>query len=242
VSTGDAPAPFEGLPYAARAWLAHPYGVLRAVPIPDHPPPLEALARLLPEEQAFAAGLAPARLSTWVAGRLALAAALAELGAPRTPLLATPRGAPAVPAGFVGSISHKKRLAAAVAAPDEGACLGLDVEDAAPRAYDIAGRILRDVELAAVDALAPDARWRAVIVRFSIKEAIYKAVDPHVRRYVGFHEALVEPDPPGEGVREAAARLDPTPGEGPFSIEATWAELDGYVVSLARVRSGRTSG
>jgi 4'-phosphopantetheinyl transferase EntD len=211
--------------------------VVRAVAIPDHPPPPEVLARLLPPEQAFAAGLPPLRLATWVAGRLALAAALAEVGAPRAPLLATPRGAPVVPPGFVGSVSHKRRLAAAIAAPHEGACLGLDVEDAVPHKYDITARILRDEERAAVDALAPDARWRGVIVRFSIKESIYKAVDPFVCRYVSFHEAVVDPGPPGDGVRPAAARLEPAQGEGPFAIEATWAELDGYVVSTARVRA-----
>ena len=241
VGSVHASAPFEGSPYAPRPWLAHPYGVLRAVAIPDHPPPPDVLARLLPEERAFAAGLPPLRLSTWVAGRLALAAALGELGADRAPLLATPRGAPAVPAGFVGSISHKRRLAAALAAPDEGARLGLDVEDAAPRLHDISRRILGDEELAAVDALAPDARRRGVIVRFSIKEAIYKAVDPFVCRYVSFHEAFVDPGPPGAGVRAATARLEPREREGPFAIEATWAELDGYVVSAARIRSGQTS-
>lgn len=242
-STGSA---VEGTPYAPRPWLTHPHGVVYAVAIPDHPAPPDVIARLLPDEQAFAAGLSPLRLSTWVAGRLALAAALAELGAPRTPLLASARGAPAIPAGFVGSVSHKKRIAAALAARDEGACLGLDVEDAAPLRHDISRRILTDLELAAVDALGAEARGRGVVVRFSIKEAIYKAVDPFVGRYVGFKEATVEPGAPGAlgalgGVREAAVRLDPERGEGPFAIEATWTELDGYIVSTARIRLASTT-
>lgn len=232
-------AAFEGLPYAPRPWLAHPHGVVFAVAIPDHPPPTEVIARLLPEEQAFAAGLPPLRVATWVAGRLALAAALGEIGAPRAPLLATERGAPALPPGFVGSVSHKKRIAAAIAARDEGACLGLDVEEARPLRHDISRRILTDEELAQVDALGPEARWRGVVLRFSIKESIYKAVDPFVHRYVGFHEAVVDPGASSvvaAGVRDAAAHLTPSPGEGPFAVEATWAELAGYVVTSARIR------
>ncbi len=187
----------------ARAWepgplLSPPYGVLRAVSIPTTPPSSEALARLLPEERAFADGLPPVRLSTWVAGRLALAAALAELGAPRTPLLATARDAPALPPGFVGSVSHKKQIAVALAAADAGAHVGVDVEEAKPLKVDISRRILTDTERAIVDALPAEARWRAVMARFSIKESIYKAVDPFVRRYVGFTEAEVDLGPPGE--------------------------------------------
>ncbi len=81
-----------------------------------------------------------------------------------------------------------------------------------------------------MDALAPEARWRAVVTRFSIKEAMYKAVDPFVRRYVGFKEAEVELGPP------ARARFCLEHGEGPFLVEATWAELDGLILSTARVR------
>ena len=231
-------APFAGPPYEARPWLALPYGVVRAVAIPEAPPPPEVLAGLLPEEQVFAASLPPLQLGTWVAGRLALAAALAELGAPRTALLATPRGAPRVPAGFVGSVSHKRRVAAALAARDEGAGLGFDVEELAPHRHDISQRILTAGELAAVDTLGAEDRWREVLVRFSIKEAIYKAVDPFVGRYVGFKEAVVDPGPrnESEGVRQAAARLAMEKGEGPFAVEAAWAEAEGYVVSAARVR------
>lgn len=223
-------------PYQPYPLLDHPHGALRAVALDEGPPPPEALARLAPEERAFAAGLGPVRQATWVAGRLALAAALAEVGAPRAALLATARGAPAVPAGFVGSVSHKRQLAVALAAPDEGAGLGVDVEVAVAGRIDIARKVLTDAELRAVDALAAQDRWRGVVGRFSIKEAIYKAVDPFVRRYVGFKEAEVDLGPAGEGVRVVAARLALDRGEGPFAVEATWAEVAGYVVSSARVR------
>jgi enterobactin synthetase component D len=234
------------LSWQPRPIFDHPHGVIRAVTIPvavpPMPPPPEVLARLAPEERAFAAGLPPFRQLTWVAGRLALAAALAELGAPRTPLLATPRDAPAPPPGFVGSVSHKKRIAVALAAPDEGAHVGIDVEETAPQRYDISQKILTARELAAADARSPEERGRAVVAWFSIKESIYKAVDPFVQRYVGFKEAEVDLEPPtwgfGSGAPMAArARLTLERGEGPFAVEATWAELDGLIVSTARVRA-----
>lgn len=185
------------------------------------------------------ASVPPPRRATWIAGRLALAAALAEIGAPRVPLLSTPRGAPAVPAGFVGSISHKRTLAVALAAPAAGACLGVDVEEAKPFRVDVSRRILTPAELAAVNALGPEARWRAVLARFSIKEAIYKALDPFVGRYVAFAEAEVDLDPePAEAPAPTTvrARLALAEGEGPFAVVAAWTELGGYFVSAARVR------
>jgi enterobactin synthetase component D len=223
-------APADHDPWEPRPLPDHPHGVLRAVAIPESAPPPAVLARLTSEERAFAAQLVPFRQRTWVAGRLALAAALAAVGAPRTPILATARDAPAPPPGFVGSVSHKKHLAVALAAPDEGAHLGVDVEDAAPLRYDIAPKILTAAELLIVDALPPEARWRAVVARFSIKESMYKAVDPFVRRYVAFMEAEVDLGPP------ARARFLLSGGEGPFAVEATWTERGGLFVTTARVR------
>jgi enterobactin synthetase component D len=209
---------------------AHPFGALHAVAIPRTPPPPEVLARLLPEERAHAAGLSAPRLATWVAGRLALGAALASAGAPRVPLLPTSRGAPALPDGFAGSLSHKETIAVALAAPRAGAHLGVDVEVLRPLKVDISRMVLTDAERAAVDAGAGEARWREILIRFSIKESIYKAVDRDVQRYVGFKEAEVDPGPP------ARARLSLRRGEGPFAVEARWDEIEGLLVTAARVR------
>jgi 4'-phosphopantetheinyl transferase EntD len=190
----------------------------------------------LPDEQAFAAGLSPLRRPTWIAGRLALAAALWEIGAPRAPLLATDRGAPAIAAGFVGSVSHKRQIAVALAARDVGVSIGVDVEELSPGKYDISRRVLTPAELAVVNARAAEERWREVLIRFSMKESIYKAVDPFVRRYVGFEEAEVDLGPRGEGIQRAAARLALEKGEGPFEVEASWLEIEGHVITSAVVR------
>ena len=134
-------------------------------------------------------------------------------------ILSDDRGAPILPPGWVGSISHKGVRAAALVAPAGGGHIGVDLEVAAPPRQDIARRVLTPREQAAL----PD-RGRAVTLRFSIKEAIYKAIDPYVRRYVGFTE--VELDFTGDDVTVTTAL--------PFAIEATWREHAGHWLATAR--------
>jgi len=177
-----------------------------------------ALARLPPAEQAHAATLGEIRRRDFIAGRLALHEALGERA---SPILTDDRGAPMLPPGWVGSVSHKGPAAAALVAPAGAGWIGVDLELAAPPRLDIARRILTPREL----AVLPD-RGRAVTLRFSLKEAIYKAVDRHLRRYVGFSEVELELI---EDVCAVSSEL-------PLSIEAWWREHAGYWLSTARAR------
>ena len=180
-----------------------------------------ALAMLPSPEREHASRLAPVRRREFVSGRTALHAAIGDR---ETPILADDRGAPALPAGWVGSISHKGALAAAIAAPAGDGWVGVDVEWAAPPRIDIAPRILTPRE----QALLPD-RGRAVTLRFAIKEAIYKAIDPHLRRYVGFTEVELELDDDSCRVEHAL----------PLAIEAAWREREGHWLATARARVAR---
>lgn len=216
-----------------------PHGVAAAVAVGDGDVSVpgrgvvtleDALAALLPEEQARAASLSPLRQRDWVAGRLALRAALAGAGLScDQPVLADDRGAPVLPAGVDGSVSHKRGLAVALAAPRDQSRVGVDVELVAAPRLDIAPRVLTEHERRAIADLDPISRGRAVTLRFSIKEAIYKAVDPFVRRYVGFREVAVWPSADG------TARVDIVPGaELPLVIEAAWVMVGDLVVCSAR--------
>jgi 4'-phosphopantetheinyl transferase EntD len=188
-------------------------------------------ASLVDEERAFARDLAEARRATWVGGRVALRAAIAHLGVSAGSVLATPRGAPALPAGVVGSIAHKDTLAVALAARDEGATLGVDVElDRAPR-VDVSGRVLGDAERARLDALAPDARPRELLTVFAAKEAIYKALDPWLGRFIAFKEVETS-----RADGELAAVFAPREGEPAFSLELVEVPLEGLVLVAARAR------
>lgn len=221
--------PFEPLPPDAL-----PHGVLVAVPMPDtpEPVPVPVLNQLADAERVHALGLGGFRQVHFVGGRTALRAARRALGAPLGPVLPDPRGTPQMPKGFVGSISHKRDLAVALVARDHGWTIGVDLEDYGPARPRIAEKVLRPAEIAAIEELPDDRRWIATVLRFSIKESIYKALDPWVRRYVDFQEAEVTPDLAGR----AAVTLHLTQGEGPFEVEARYVWWEGRILTSVRLR------
>jgi enterobactin synthetase component D len=200
--------------------------------------------RLAGEELDFLASLAPARRPTWIAGRVALHAALVDIGLPCGPILATQRGAPELPNGVTGSISHKRTLAVALAArKQDGLSLGVDIEPipALPVSLtepgwdnrpDISSRVMTPAELAVLDTVPDNLRRREVVLHFSIKEALYKAINPLIGRYVSFQEATVLPKSDGS----VAVTLELAQHEGPFSVDIRWSEIDGHLLTTAAVR------
>ena len=180
---------------------------------------------LVGDEQRIADSLGPIRRRELAAGRAALRSALADLGVTEAPaILADDRGAPVLPEGFVGSISHKAERAAGLVAPAGQGFVGVDIELAGPSRLPIEKRILTPNEQTRVSG-------REVTLYFSIKEAIYKAIDPIVRRYVGFTEVELDVRPDGSvGVTVLdLAKL-------PVAIEAAWQERDGHWLATARSR------
>jgi enterobactin synthetase component D len=214
-----------------------PFGTCVGIALPDQhdvaaADSFELPAVLHPDEAAFARTLSPVRRAGWVGGRVALRAALDAIGVGTSaPLLATPRGAPILPAGAVGSVSHKSDLAVALAAraptPPE-ATLGIDVEVVRPFKHDIARHVLTAGERAALPPEGP-ARDTEVLRLFSAKEAIYKALDPWVRRFVSFQEAEIAHAPGG-----LTATVTLAQGEGPFVVEVHDASGDGLLLLAAR--------
>lgn len=196
------------------------------------------------EEAAMADQLPIARRGTFVGGRLAMRAALT--GALPTmvipPVLRTPRGAPQLPGGVTGSISHKRDLALAAATAQDAAVqhLGVDLERR-PTAADlarpsIAHRILTAAERAALaaEALDPLRERERVLVHFAVKEAVYKAVDPFVSRYVPFAEVELRLD--DAGTADVTLHL-PEPIIREVRVAAQWY-LDGeWIVATAFSRT-----
>jgi len=212
--------------------LAH--GLAVALAIPDAEDPASLTALLQPAEIEAMASWGPPRRRTWIAGRAALRIALVRSRLEATAIASDDRGAPVLPAGIVGSVSHKERVAVALVAradPGEGARIGVDVELDAPLRIDIGRKVLTEDEQREIAALPDAERLAEVRLRFSAKEAIYKALDPFVRRYVGFQEVSVTPQPDGL----ARVQLQLPPAEGPFDVEVRWLRRDGLVLTTARV-------
>jgi enterobactin synthetase component D len=203
------------------------HGTAALIAIDDDATGGEAAA-LHPDERARARSLTPARRRDWVAGRLALRAALAAAGHRcDAPVLADDRGAPILPPGVRGSISHKRGTAVGLVAVGGDDRIGVDLELRAPPRVDLAPRILTDDERRDLARLDDAARGVAVTLRFALKEAVYKAIDPFVRRYVGFREVAVWPDDTGAARVVSALPLD---------IDAAWTVVGELVVCSASAR------
>lgn len=211
--------------------LAH--GLCAAVELPDQASADLLPDALTPEERAHALSLGPIRRISWVGGRVALRAAAQRLGRSLDTIGATPRGAPSLPPGLVGSIAHKSRLAVALVEASTTETVGIDLEELDRPRPQIAKLVLRPEERAAVDALPEAERWQAILLRFSVKETIFKALDPHVQRYIGFQEARVEPREDGTAVLSLMLER----GEGPFELDARWSIVERHVLATLRARS-----
>ena len=211
--------------------MVSPHGVLVVVDVPAEPEGL--LLQLPPEEQALAEGYAKRRIATFAAGRTALRLALQHAGISGSfALLRDDRGAPILPASVRGSIAHKDTTAVALVAVGERAHLGVDIEDIAPSTTDVSRHVLTPAELAALAQLTGIDRTEQVLLRFSLKEALYKAIDPTVRRYVGFQEVEVTPHSDGT----ATISLSLKPGEGPFTVDAHYTRRGEAWLTSVRAR------
>jgi 4'-phosphopantetheinyl transferase EntD len=205
--------------------LETPHGTANVVTV--HAWSQALLDELAPAERALAETLSKKRREELVAGRVALRQLLPDDTRAHA-ILPDDRGAPVMPPGWIGSLSHKLDRAAAVVAPAGPHRIGLDLERARPPNIDVGRRVLTGRELDALGSLEPHAYGLAVTLRFSIKEAIYKAIDPFLRRYVGFLEvelALLD----GGHVRVDHAL--------PVTVEAWWCEVSGHWLSTARAAS-----
>lgn len=213
------PATMEAIPYHEAFTATRPFGQLAAVHLPPglEPVPAEVLARLAPAERDHAATLRGRRQIEWTGGRLALRLAAQAAGIELPPVLPGPRGEPLLPEAVSASISHKRTIALALVGRGP-ATLGLDAEELEPPRLSILPRVLGPAERSEVEALPESARWSELVTRFAVKEAIYKALHPHVYRYVKFEEAQVGPLTPGES--QVPVELHLAQGEGPFDLRA----------------------
>ncbi len=173
---------------------AHPFGIIAGVSLPTVKAavPHEVLARLQPAEHEAALRLEGFRQMEWVGARLAWHAAAAAFGLAPSALLSGTEREPLAPAEVAVSLTHKRDLAVALVGPAHAGALGLDLEGDGRERLRIAERVLREEEMTRLASLPEARRWLELMVRFAIKEAIYKAVHAKLRRFVGFDEARVE--------------------------------------------------
>lgn len=216
------------------------HGVVMALPIGDDLRALHLLPAIHHDERVLTEKWGELRVRTFAAGRVALRAALGEVGVRIDgAILRDARGAPVLPAGVLASVSHKDELAVAMAQLDDGsgARVGVDVEllHEVKKRIDVTKHVLTEREIAELAPLDAEARRIETLARFSLKEALYKALDPFVTRYVGFLEVEVRRNDDGT----AAFTLALSKGEGPFAVDGVWSIVNDpmpCVLTSVRVR------
>ena len=155
---------------------------------------------LFPEEKAQIVNAVPERRREFATARSCARAALAELGVGPAAIPSGPKGEPIWPDGIVGSITHCRGYrACAVAHRSELATIGVDAEpdEGLPEGLlpDIALAPEREAILA-MAASDPGVSWDRLL--FCIKESVYKAWFPLTGSWLGFEDAQVAIDRPGE--------------------------------------------
>ena len=205
-----------------------PFGEVAAVNLPDGVEAVtqDVLDRLHLDERPLAIGLKGRRQIEFAGGRLAWRALRPDGGALKT----GPDGEPIAPGRVSVSLTHKKDLALAMVGEASAGTLGLDLEGDGRERMVIAERVLTPSELEVVERLPVAEQWPSVLLRFALKEAAYKAIHPHLRRFVGFQEAEVTLD--GGPQLRILTRF----GEPALALECGWEVLTDFRV-LAFVRA-----
>ena len=202
-----------------------------ALSSPDHP-----LHKLLhPDELYYCSQSFPTPSSqsgSFLLGRVALRLSLAP-HADDHAMLKTSTGRPTPPpAPFQGSfsLSHKDNLIATLAHPDPTAVVGVDIERCPlPTAskLKLQKRVLTPTERADLDATSAGLNLtptQQTLLRFSLKESLYKSIHPLLDAYVGFQEVSITPHSSGTASVEWNLTGD---------AKSTFHKLDGATIELA---------
>lgn len=189
----------------------------------------------------------PKRRAEFLVGRYCAHDALRDLGADQRNVLAiNDDRSPAWPKGYLGSITHTKGFAAAIASSSsQYLALGIDTEEIVDQTT--VERLQDSIMTASeIEMLStPPATMSAAIFFtfiFSAKESIYKCLRPLVGQFFGFKSAYL---------LDIAASLESTSGSARFHVdpvgdasaaEATivdvrWLLSDGYVHTCTALRS-----
>lgn len=180
------------------------------------------------------------RIAQFLGGRLALKSTPEfKKFAPsfNSSIFNSPQGGPIVPANMIASITHKDDLFLAIAKEKEfypgsnkpiKECIGIDMEHIEYKSTnEIMEKILTENEIKQTKKYQIMSAEKDSMLKFSFKEAVYKALNPMIRRYIGFKE--VEICPKANGTAEIFFLLRPGQyNPSVINYTATWREYDDF--------------
>ena len=186
---------------------------------------------LLPIERAAVARAVTSRRLEFARGRACARAALAALGRDPVAVPVGPDREPLWPEGVVGSITHAGERVAAVVAPASGlAGIGIDVEARRPLTAEVRAKVVLPEDRVAVGDAGP-------LVVFSAKEAVFKALFPTTRVWMGFDAVILEEEPEGGRLRARPSGLSPA-SPGVEDLSGAYRVTDQWVTTAFWRRSG----
>ncbi|WP_193161639.1 4'-phosphopantetheinyl transferase family protein [Microbulbifer hainanensis] len=170
------------------------------------------------------AGSVTKRKAEFLAGRYCAKAALSELGYFHTPVAIGHNRCPAWPAGISGSISHSENRAVCVVSRNfQG--VGIDIT------HKIPGKIISEINTSILNKNEEDIcksyadpTQDGVTLIFSMKEALFKALYPQVKKYFDFLDVeVVAIDPKKQKIQLRLIRdLSEKLGAGTEFIGSYW--------------------
>ena len=163
------------------------------------------------------------RLNKFIGGRIALRRALKLIDKGDSPnIFRDQYGAPILPDGIIGSISHKDDIAVGVAACNKLGKIGVDVERCQNKAaYALSRRLLTEKEQQSLGQITGISAEEEVLLRFSFKESVFKAIHPFLLRHVGFTEVEVDPRADGTAAITFLLKTNET-----YRYEAVWLRFN----------------
>ncbi len=182
----------------------------------------------------------PHRRLGFALGRAAARDALRDLGQPEAPIGRGAGGEPLWPSGIVGAISHTRGLALAVVGHrTDYVGLGLDVEELARGMSPRAARLVcRPAEMGWTDSGAATDRLMMV---FSAKEAIFKALYPIEHVWLGFADAELTWHPERGAFEARVLKSVGAPYSAGMIIEVSCRLIGGLVLSTTHLLEGHPS-
>lgn len=183
---------------------------------------------LHPDEVKYGQQQTVAVRKSFLLGRMALRMASGN----EQPCLKDQHGRPTLPPSHMGSISHKGNLGVALIAPScPRTSVGVDVELCVTNRRSIAPKVLTGREISSLGQLEGLSMEEEVLLRFSLKEAIYKAAHPLIHQYVSFQEAEVTPV--DDGTATCVWNLKSGAHTKFTTVTAHWRKIDKYFLSSA---------
>ncbi len=123
-------------------------------------------------------------------GRISAKEALAQIGIYNFPVLKGTNNEPLWPEGICGAITHTGNIGMACVAPKAIVSgIGIDIERITEKvSWDIVDRVCLPEEKKWVSEV-PESKYQRLLMVFSAKESIFKALFPQNPIFFGFHEA-----------------------------------------------------